>query len=274
MADVQAEHGTGDSPAHHPERGEFASRLGLVLPSVALNRPFVMPQQATGSQENAQTDLPLPIGDAAASKSALGTSAALPASEASRRALALPQISVGSVGSAMSLQATRFAGEILRQGYRIGNLGFLVGYEEASELSELVPIFRLPAVAAWVRGLVNLHGNIVPVFDLGTLLALDQGAASVKAKSGVGLADTMLLVLGHREASAAVLIDGVPERKRFRARDQMDSAIVPDAVRNYVRAVYADPSSGTADETVIKRNSYWIELDHARFFEDMMPRML
>src|SRR5688572_17261610 len=54
---------------------------------------------------------------------------------------------------------------VVRFGYRIGQLGFLVG---AGVLSELLPtpeIYPIPNVHASIRGYVNLQGALVPVWD-------------------------------------------------------------------------------------------------------------
>ncbi len=235
--------------------------LGLVWPSVALNRPFVLPQaqHAVGSQHATGTGI------------AAFSSTALVAPEIG--GLGKPALGgtalAGAAAGATAAQVAKldFAGVVQKQGYRVGNLGFLTGYDTASELSEMLPIFPLPGTADWVKGLINLHGNIVPVFDFAAMLGIEQ------AQRG-----NMLLILGHADARAAVLIDGMPERKRLTAADQLESAVLPPALGNYVRAVYA-PATSAADAAlklgaVQAQIGFWMDFDHARFFDDMMPRML
>ena len=74
-------------------------------------------------------------------------------------------------------------------GFDVANIKFLVPHAHVSEISEMLPIFRIPNTGRWLLGLVNLHGNLVPVFDLASLVG---GACGTKSK-------TMLLVLGRGE---------------------------------------------------------------------------
>src|ERR1035437_4012618 len=51
-----------------------------------------------------------------------------------------------------------------RQGFRIGELCLMIRYEDASELSEMPDIHRLPNAPDWFYGMANLHGKLIPVF--------------------------------------------------------------------------------------------------------------
>jgi twitching motility protein PilI len=146
-------------------------------------------------------------------------------------------------------------GVLHRQGYRIGNVCLLTGYDTASELSEMLPIFRLPGTAGWVRGVINLHGNVVPVFDLADLL----GSAH-RYDPKIGL-KPMLLVLGHSDSAAAVVIDGLPERRQFTDRQRVDMDVVPPSLQGYVSRAFAH------------EHEIWLDFEHGRFFDDMTPSM-
>lgn len=94
---------------------------------------------------------------------------------------------------------------IVRQAVRIGELRLLFDFASTSQLSELVPITPLPATPHWMRGVASLHGSVLPVFDLASLIGLDRAAGQ----------KPLLLVIGHGDAAAALLIDGLPDRFRF-----------------------------------------------------------
>ena len=246
-----------DSPAHQTANSNLENLL--VWPSVALNRPFVLQQDLPIAQsfEGSATAFAstAPVAPELSSKSANG-----------RNELEVATALAGVPGLHHTARI-EFSGVVQKQGYRIGNLGFLTGYDTASELSEMLPIFPLPGTSRWVRGLINLHGNIVPVFDFAVMLGIEQMQRG-----------NMLLILGHADARAAVLIDGMPERKRLTAADQLDNAVLPSELSNYVRAVYAPAQ--TAADAILPRDAtradigFWMDFDHARFFDDMMPRML
>lgn len=63
---------------------------------------------------------------------------------------------------------------IRRLGFRIGNLGLLIAEQATSELSEVLAICPIPFSKNWLLGLMNLRGNLMPVFDLYELLKLES----------------------------------------------------------------------------------------------------
>jgi chemotaxis signal transduction protein len=104
-----------------------------------------------------------------------------------------------------------------REGFFIGPLGLMIRYEDGSELSDMPATYQLPNAPDWFIGISNLHGLLVPVFDLAHYLGIEhqQGAKP------------MLLVLGHGADAAGVLIDGLPLRLRFMPGDRVEGAPVP-----------------------------------------------
>lgn len=115
-----------------------------------------------------------------------------------------------------------------REGFFIGHLGLMIRYEDGSELSDMPATYRLPNAPDWFIGIANLHGLLVPVFDLAVYLGLEhqQGAKP------------MLLVLGHGADAAGVLIDGLPRRLRFKPGDRTEGAPVPTVLEACVHQTY------------------------------------
>ena len=115
-----------------------------------------------------------------------------------------------------------------REGFFIGHLGLMIRYEDGSELSDLPATYRLPNAPDWFTGVANLHGLLVPVFDLANYLGIEhQGGAK-----------PMLLVLGHGNDAAGVIIDGLPLRLRFKFTDCAEGAPVPAALDGCVHQTY------------------------------------
>ncbi len=108
--------------------------------------------------------------------------------------------------------ASLLVGGESRQGFRIGELRLMMGYDDASELSEMVAVHRLPNAPDWFRGIANLHGKLTPVFDLALYFGIDR---DTEARS-------MLLVLAHGVDAAGVVIDGLPERLRWSEEGRAD----------------------------------------------------
>jgi twitching motility protein PilI len=111
-----------------------------------------------------------------------------------------------------------------RQGFRIGPLGLMIRYEDGSELADLPPTYCLPNAPDWFVGIVNLHGVLIPVFDLALYLGIELEAGR----------KPMLLVLAHGPEAAGVLIDGLPQRLRLAAPERVEDASVPPGLQGCV----------------------------------------
>ena len=115
-----------------------------------------------------------------------------------------------------------------REGFRIGNLHFMLRYEDGSELADMPLVCCLPEAPSWFLGMTNLHGALVPVFDP----AARWGAVHDPA------ATPMLLVLGHGDLRAGIVIDGLPTRLKPTPADRLDEAAVPEALDGCVAATH------------------------------------
>ena len=124
--------------------------------------------------------------------------------------------------------AARERDAVQREGFRIGALNLMVRYEDGSELAEMPPVCRLPNAPGWFLGMTNLHGTLVPVFD---------PAARWGTSHGEG-ARNMLLVLGHGEQRAALVIDGLPARLKPTPEDRLQDAPEPSALAGCVGATH------------------------------------
>lgn len=132
----------------------------------------------------------------------------------------------------------------VRYGFRVGSIGLLVGQDTSSEVLERVFVYPLPKASTGLLGLVNLRGNLVPIFDIKPLLELDKSAASDKNR---------LLILGVGDKAVGILIDGLPQpaatnHALFRLPP------LPTALRPHVAKAY------------IQNPDVWLEFDHNGFF--------
>lgn len=157
-------------------------------------------------------------------------------------------------GAASGLPAcpqTPASGVLLRQGFRIGKVNLAVGYEDGSDLTEVPEICSLPRSLEWFTGITNLHGKLVPVFDLASY-------AGVERKAG---AKPMLLVLGHACDAAGMLIDGMPERLRLNAAGRGEATGVPPALE------------GCIDGAFLVDGQQWWSLQAAALLSDLEERL-
>ena len=138
-----------------------------------------------------------------------------------------------------------------RYGFRVGGIGLLVSQDTVSEVLEQAPIYPLPNTPPWVLGLVNLRGNLVPVFDVKPLLELEGDDAQDKRR---------LLILGGGDKAVGIMIDGLPQ---LAATNNALSRLppLPAALRPYVAKAY------------VRDNAVWLEFDHYGFFGSLGERM-
>jgi len=88
-----------------------------------------------------------------------------------------------------------------RYGFVIEKIGFLIALNTLSEIVINTKIYPIPNTQEWMKGLINVRGNLVPVFDFSLLLGF-----SVKPQE-----QKKLLVLGKESQAIGLLIDGLPQ---------------------------------------------------------------
>lgn len=88
-------------------------------------------------------------------------------------------------------------------GIRIGSMGFLVSTAIYCEVLDKIQVNVLPNVHPWLSGLLNLRGNLVPVFDL--RIVLEEEADGHKKRR--------LFTIDRGDKTVALWIDGFPEVK-------------------------------------------------------------
>jgi len=94
-------------------------------------------------------------------------------------------------------------------------MGFRVAGEEYGvdimRIKEITPVFELtpiPRAPAYIRGILSLRGNILPVFDLKRRLGLPEGEASPKAR---------IIVLKNDDEQVGILVDAITSAARIPA---------------------------------------------------------
>lgn len=88
----------------------------------------------------------------------------------------------------------------LRYGFRVGNIGLIMDESLGSEIVSNVSICSIPATPLWFSGVVNIRGNIVPIFDLKMIIGNDEKTRPQQ-----------MLVIGKEDKAAAFLIEDLPQ---------------------------------------------------------------
>lgn len=119
--------------------------------------------------------------------------------------------------------------QIQRYGFRIGGCRFVHDLNLPVELTDLPRSYELPNACTWFAGLVNLRGNLVPVFDLERLL---KG-------TGPAVDRRMLLVIGSGENAAGLIIDAVPQHISIDGGSRIDEPDdVPELLQDHLLGAY------------------------------------
>ena len=124
-----------------------------------------------------------------------------------------------------------------RQGVRIGRIGMMLGYEDSSELSEMPDLYYLPNAPQWMKGLVNLRGNLFPVFDIAAYFDVEPEKQQPDEDSGDSNKD-MLLILGRGEDAAGIIIKGIPQRLTPLKQQQTDIDTAPTRLLPHIQDAY------------------------------------
>lgn len=132
-----------------------------------------------------------------------------------------------------------------RYGFRVGELGLLISSDAGSEVLAMPPVAALPGSPPGFLGLINLRGNLVPLYELRVLLGIGPRQAD---------AGTVVLVFGQGEQAVGVVSEGYPSAL-FTLHPLSSLPPLPAALQSQVSAGYVQ------DETV------WLEFDHGSFFE-------
>lgn len=138
----------------------------------------------------------------------------------------------------------------VRYGFHIGNLGLLIGADTVSEVLEQTAIYPIPHTPRWLSGLINLRGNLVPVFDLKRFFELGHKTA----------ARQHLLVLDRGETTVATLIDGLPQAASLN-RKLSRLPPLPQVLQTHVSSAFVD------------NGSVWLEFDHRNLFQSLRNKI-
>lgn len=153
----------------------------------------------------------------------------------------------------LSTQSTLAAVErqTVRYGFQVGGICLLIRENTTSEVIEQPPVYRLPNTPVWLLGLVNLRGNLVPVFDVKPLFDL---------KAPEGREKHRLLVLDQGDRAVGIMIDGLPHPASI-SQPLSRLPPLPAELQAHVDKAYAQ------DDLI------WLEFDHQAFFQSMSERI-
>ncbi len=103
--------------------------------------------------------------------------------------------------------------------FRLGDEQFVAARDEVREvLTYPATLTRVPGAKAWVSGLANVRGHLLPIIDLKALL----GGGLTKPGHG-----SRVLTVNHREVPAGLVVDDVMGFRRFAESERSKQSAQP-----------------------------------------------
>jgi purine-binding chemotaxis protein CheW len=120
--------------------------------------------------------------------------------------------------------------------FHLGTDEYALGILQVREIIGLDRVTRVPGVPAWIRGVINLRGHVVPVIDLALKFGLPRG--DIDRRPGIVIADS---ALEGEQTVVGILVDGVGQVMDFLAEDlepapSFGTRIRPDFLRGLGKA--------------------------------------
>lgn len=157
-----------------------------------------------------------------------------------------------AVPDSFGISGQEGAAGVVRRAVRIGLSGLLFAENETGELLDVVPTLHgVPNTPVWFCGVVNIRGNIVPVFDLGLLLN-HQSSVTAKAR---------IFIHGKGDAMAAFYMDALPQRMQLEAQQRLAQSPLETELDQYIQAAY------------MKDDVIWLDMDMEGMFGGLADRM-
>lgn len=138
-----------------------------------------------------------------------------------------------------------------RHGVVIGSFSVLLPGDTVSEVVKGSTIYPVPKTASWVKGLLNLRGNLVPVFDLAEHFDVEAQAAE----------SPQIVVVGKAEQAVALIVDGIPKLASTSQAISQSALPLPEGIRNHVRGAF------------VEDDNMWLELDFSGLIESLTDQM-
>lgn len=134
------------------------------------------------------------------------------------------------------------------RGVRIGSYGFVLEPTALFEILESAKVSPIPGITSICKGLVNHHGNVVPVYDLAELAGTKPSVWERER----------LLILNSGESAVGIILYSLPVQIGTAHRiENLEITDIPDIVCRHVSAAY------WYDDT------YWLILDRESFFAEL-----
>ena len=133
-------------------------------------------------------------------------------------------------------------------GFMVGELRLLLRPGVKVEAIKTIPACPMPNTPHWFAGMINLRGNLLPVFDIKQLLDMKSSKPP-----------EWIIVFGQDNRAAGIYADTLP------------SGVIIDRPAE-VRPDLYDILQDCVENILMQGNNIWIEVAFDKMFEDLRTR--
>ena len=112
--------------------------------------------------------------------------------------------------------------------FRVGSEEFALEIHRVHEIIRHQPLTRVPNSPAFVEGVINLRGKVIPVIALRKRFGVEEGARDLQPR---------IVILEVRDMVVGFIVDSVPQVLRVPAASIVDPPRIFSGRREYVTGV-------------------------------------
>jgi len=109
--------------------------------------------------------------------------------------------------------------------FKVNEEQFAVEASNVQSINDMMEITKVPKSAAYIKGLINLRGNIISLLDINLLLDIEKGEG----------AQENIIILNLQEESVGVTVDQVDEVLEI--EENQIEKIETDRNKSYIKGV-------------------------------------
>lgn len=143
-----------------------------------------------------------------------------------------------------------------RYGFCAAGFNLLIRPQTGSEVLRQPAVSSFPGSAPWLLGMMNLRGNLVPVFDLSIALGSPAARAGTPNHAVSAGAAAFVLVLDKGENALGLCISGFPQAL-LGLRQVTRLPQLPERLQEHVSAAW------------LQEERIWLDFNHESFFDKL-----
>ena len=109
--------------------------------------------------------------------------------------------------------------------FKVNDEQFAVEASKVQSINDMMEITKVPKSAPYIKGLINLRGNIISLLDINLLLDIEKGTASQEN----------IIILNLEEEAVGVTVDQVDEVLEI--EEDLIEKVETDRKRAYIKGV-------------------------------------